>query len=104
LPQLGIQIPPVTLLRFWSMLAHYHGQIWNGAEFDLLLIKNGRRIGVECKRMDAPRLTPSMRTAISDLELSELFVVYPGKKAYPLLENVQVIPLETIVLRPEVFQ
>ena len=31
-PQLGIQIPGTTLHRFWRMLAHYHGQIWNGAE------------------------------------------------------------------------
>lgn len=29
----GFNIPPVTLRRFWQMLAHYHGQIWNGAEF-----------------------------------------------------------------------
>jgi predicted AAA+ superfamily ATPase len=32
LPQLGIQIPSMTLWRFWSMIAHYHGQVWNGAE------------------------------------------------------------------------
>ena len=32
LPNLGVRIPPRTLRRFWSMLAHYHGQIWNGAE------------------------------------------------------------------------
>jgi predicted AAA+ superfamily ATPase len=32
IPQLGIQIPGTTLHRFWRMLAHYHGQIWNGAE------------------------------------------------------------------------
>ena len=32
LPQLGVQIPAATLGRFWSMLAHYHGQTWNGAE------------------------------------------------------------------------
>ncbi len=31
-PQLGIRIPSAALLRFWTMLAHYHGQIWNGAE------------------------------------------------------------------------
>ena len=31
-PQLGIRIPPEALRRFWMMLAHYHGQIWNGAE------------------------------------------------------------------------
>ena len=29
----GFNIPPVTLRRFWLMLAHYHGQVWNGAEF-----------------------------------------------------------------------
>ena len=170
MPQLGITIPPATLRRFWSMIAHYHGHIWsgseiaralgvseptvrryldlmtgvfmvrqlqpwhenlgkrqvkapkvyvrdsgllhallgianrldleshpkvgaswegyaveevlksfrpdeayfwathNGAELDLLLFKNGRRIGVECKRADAPRLTPSMRVALSGLE------------------------------------
>ncbi|MCK5404679.1 MAG: ATP-binding protein, partial [Desulfobulbaceae bacterium] len=33
IPQLGITIPAETLLRFWTMLAHYHGQVWNGAEF-----------------------------------------------------------------------
>ncbi len=33
LPQLGIQIPSETLGRFWSMVAHYHGQIWNASEF-----------------------------------------------------------------------
>jgi hypothetical protein len=38
-PQLGISIPSVTLERFWSMLAHYHGQIWNASEF-------GRSFGV----------------------------------------------------------
>jgi len=29
----GFNIPAVTLRRFWLMLAHYHGQVWNGAEF-----------------------------------------------------------------------
>lgn len=32
LPQLGVRIPGPTLRRFWSMIAHYHGQLWNGAE------------------------------------------------------------------------
>ena len=32
LPQLGVQIPSMTLWRFWSMIAHYHGQVWRGAE------------------------------------------------------------------------
>jgi predicted AAA+ superfamily ATPase len=32
IPQLGIRIPATTLHRFWRMIAHYHGQIWNGNE------------------------------------------------------------------------
>lgn len=39
LPQLGINIRSVTMRRFWTMLAHYHGQIWNSSEF-------GRSFGV----------------------------------------------------------
>ena len=33
LPQLGIRVPAPVLSRFWSMLAHYHGQVWNSSEF-----------------------------------------------------------------------
>jgi hypothetical protein len=199
LPQLGIRISSTTLRRFWNMVAHYHGQIWNaselaralsanestvrhyldvmtgvfmlrqlppwfenigkrqvkapkvyvrdtgllhtllgitnrralehhpkvgaswegyaveeilkalrpdeayywathnGAEIDLVLFKNGRRIGVECKRADAPSLTPSMRVALADLKLDQLLVVYPGEKAYSLAKNVEVIPLAQFV-------
>jgi predicted AAA+ superfamily ATPase len=32
LPAWGIQVPALTLRRFWMMLAHYHGQLWNGSE------------------------------------------------------------------------
>jgi uncharacterized protein len=32
IPQLGIQIPAITLRRFWAMLAHYHGQVFNASE------------------------------------------------------------------------
>ena len=32
LPQLGVRTPAETLRRFWSMVAHYHAQTWNGAE------------------------------------------------------------------------
>jgi predicted AAA+ superfamily ATPase len=32
LPQLGINLPAITMRRFWTMLAHYHGQTWNGSE------------------------------------------------------------------------
>ena len=68
-----------------------------GAELDLLLFKRGRRIGVECKRMDAPRLTPSMRIALSDLKLDQLLVAYPGPTRYALARNVEVVPLSQLV-------
>lgn len=42
IPQLGITIPAETLRRFWTMIAHYHGQTWNAAEF-------GRALGSDEK-------------------------------------------------------
>lgn len=67
-----------------------------GAELDLLLLKNGRRIGVECKRMDAPRLTASMQVALEDLALDHLTVIYPGNRSYPLADRVSVVPLTAL--------
>lgn len=195
IPQFGIGVAAPTLLRFWSMLAHFSGQIWNaaeparslgvsetavrryldilegvfivqqlkpwhenlkkrqvkspkiylrdsgllhqmlgirtmtdlllhpkcggswegyiiteilavtepddafywathaGAELDLMLLKGNKRIGVEIKRADAPGITPSMRTAISDLGLNKLFVIYPGPKRYTLSRNIEVLPI-----------
>ena len=204
IPQFGFNIPSTSLFRFWTMLAHYHGQVWNaseaahtlnvsestarryidllqdlfmvrllqpwfanlkkrqvkspkvylrdsgllhtllgirteqelllhprsgaswegfvieeiikattpdeayfwgvhtGAELDLLLFKNGKRIGVECKRVDAPRLTPSMVTAIQDLELDRLLVIYPGIQSYKLAEKVQVVPLASLATADDI--
>jgi uncharacterized protein len=67
-----------------------------GAELDLLMLKHGRRVGVEFKLSDAPRLTPSMRIAMSDLKLDHLLVVYPGRKPYTLAEAVDVVPAHRI--------
>jgi predicted AAA+ superfamily ATPase len=67
-----------------------------GAELDLLLLKGGRRLGVEIKRMDAPKLTASMRIALADLKLDQLTVVYPGTKPYDLAPQAKVVPLVTI--------
>lgn len=64
-----------------------------GAELDLLLVKGGRRLGVEVKRTDAPVLTPSMRIALRDLGLEQLAVVYPGDRRYEIAERVHAVPL-----------
>lgn len=74
----------------------YYWATYQGAELDLLLFKKGRRIGIECKRADAPTLTPSMRIAMDDLKLDELRVVYPGERRYSLGRKVEVVPLRQV--------
>ncbi|MFN3490603.1 MAG: ATP-binding protein [Anaerolineales bacterium] len=75
----------------------YFWATYSGAELDMLFIKNNKRIGIECKRMDAPKLTPSMKTAMQDLALDELIVVYPGSQPYPLTDKIQVLPLQNFL-------
>ncbi len=198
IPQLGITIPSAAMRRFWTMLAHYHGQLWNaselarsmgltdktvrsyldiltgtymvqqlqpwhenigkrqvkspkiylrdsgilhallnisnmhilwghprvgaswegfalgqfvqiirpaqlffwstyrGAELDLLFFHQGRRLGVEFKFSEAPKITKSMRIALNDLGLKHLWVVYPGQHHYKADENVSVCPLHQL--------
>ncbi len=85
------------LQRFPSAQAYFWAT-HSGAELDLLLIQNGRRYGVEIKRSDAPTLTPSMRTAISDLKLDRLYVVYPGTQRYALGRSIEALPLSALRL------
>ena len=84
---LGIAQPDQAY--FWATHA--------GAELDLLMFKNGLRVGVEFKRTDAPQLTPSMRIAQQDLALDALYVVYPGGRRYFLAQDVQAVPLAALV-------
>ncbi len=195
---MGINVPSATLRRFWVMLAHYHGQIWNGAEFarsmavseptikryldilsgtylvrqvqpwfenlqkrqvkapriyirdsgilhallsmpgeqitshvkvgaswegfvveqllqklqtrdyyfwrthagaelDLLAFKNGKRLGFEIKYSDKPQITRSMRQSMEDLKLDRLYLIYQGKHALNLEENIRLLPLASII-------
>lgn len=64
----------------------------NGAELDLLLLKQGRRVGVEIKRIDAPRRTRSMTVAVNDLGLEALYVVYPGNTRYAIDDRITAVP------------
>lgn len=67
-----------------------------GAELDLLLLKDGRRLGVEARHADAPVLTRSMRIALEDLKLEHLAVLYPGTQRYSLSDQVTVVPLAVL--------
>ncbi|MEA3350693.1 MAG: ATP-binding protein [Chloroflexota bacterium] len=202
IPQLGINIPAITMRRFWTMLAHYHGQTWNaselgrsmglsdktvrsyldilsgtfmvrqlqpwfenlgkrqvkspkiylrdsgvlhslldipnrhallghpkvgaswegyvieqvlqivrpsqayfwgthsGAEIDLVFSHQGKKYGVEVKFSEAPKITASMRNALSDLGLEHLWVICPGPHAYPVDERISVWPLKEITRLP----
>jgi uncharacterized protein len=79
----------------------YYWATHAGAKLDLLMFKKGLRVGVEFKRVDAPKITPSMQIALTDLKLDALYVVYPGERRYPLVPArgapaavpVQAIPL-----------
>lgn len=201
MPQLGFRFPAMTLRRFWTMVAHYHGQTWNGseigaslgvshhavrryldaltgaymlrqlppwfanlgkrvvksskvylrdsgllhallgidadaalsahpklgaswegfvieqilawagdrdawfwatyshAELDLLLVRKGKNWGFEIKYQDAPTLTRSMTSALADLNLERLWIVYPGSQRYPVHPRVECIGLDAL---PEV--
>jgi len=78
----------------------YFWSTQSDAELDLLLFKNGRRIGIECKLTDTPRFTKSMRSAMETLKLDELKVIHTGKKSYELDENVQALPLSHLHASP----
>ena len=206
LPQWGVRVPATALLRFWTMVAHYHGQTWNaaeparamgvnpstsrryldllsdalmirqlqpwhanlgkrqvkspkvyvrdsgllhqlfglptekallshpkvgaswegfvieqvlaveahdeawfwathqGAEIDLILRRGDRLLGVECKRADAPRMTPSIRIALDDLHLERVAVIYPGGKRFALADRVDAVPLDTLAKPGRLFE
>ncbi len=205
-PQWGVRVPAVALLRFWTMLAHYHGQTWNaaeparamgvsestarrhldlltdafvirqlhpyhaniskrqvkapkvyvrdtgllhqllgigtqkellshpkvgaswegfvieqimlsqpydeaffwsthqGAEIDLILRRGQKLFGVECKRTDAPRMTPSIRIAMEDVGLARVAVLYPGTKRYAIADRVEAVPVQTLGRMKSLFE
>lgn len=74
----------------------YYWATHGGAEMDLLIMRRAKRWGFEIKRSDAPRLTQSMRTALADLQLDHLWVIYPGDTKYALAKNVTVLPLSAV--------
>ena len=50
-----------------------------------------RAIGIEIKRTSTPKVTPSMRLAIAELDLDHLYVVHPGSESFPLSDTVTAV-------------
>ncbi len=76
-------------------LAEEQAHFWaahTGAEIDLVVARGGRRrIGIEIKRTTAPRVTRSMRSVLTDLELSEVVLVHAGPESYRLDDRVRAV-------------
>ncbi len=74
---------------FWS--SH------NIAEIDLLIFKNGKRIGFEIKYTDTPKITQSMKISLEDLKLDQIKVIFPGNINFRLSEKIEAVGFETLL-------
>lgn len=76
--------------------------VQSGPEVDLVLRRPGGTFGFEFKVGDAPLRTRAMSTAVHDLDLAHLYVVYPGTRDYPLDERISVVGFNNLerVTRP----
>lgn len=70
-----------------------------GAEIDLVLRQGDVLVGVECKRVDTPAMTPSIRHALEDLRLERVAVVYPGDRRYWIADHVEAVPVAVLATR-----
>ena len=98
-PKLGASWEGFAIEQVLATEPHTDAAFWGthqGAEIDLLLVRGGKLYGVECKRIDAPRMTPSMRIALEDLGLERIAVLYAGSRRYALGDRVEAVPLATL--------
>jgi predicted AAA+ superfamily ATPase len=70
-----------------------------GAEVDLFWQHQGKNWAVEFKYMEAPRKSLSMPSALKDLGLERLWVVYPGSRKYRVTDKITALPLSSIADR-----
>jgi len=75
----------------------YYWRTHAGLELDLMVMKNGKRLGFEIKYSETPKVTRSMRQIIEDLKLDCLFLVYQGKHEVKLEDKIQLLPVNNIV-------
>ena len=63
-----------------------------GAELDLVVEHGGRLIAYEIKLSSAPKLTRGFWSACEDLGVAQAYVVAPVREAFPIADNVEVVP------------
>lgn len=102
-PRMGASWEGFVIEQIIALERHEDAWFWathQGAEMDLVIQREGRLLGVEIKRTDAPKITPSVRIALEDLGLERVAIVYPGTKRYPLASNVEAVPLGDLAEAP----
>jgi predicted AAA+ superfamily ATPase len=99
-PKYGASWKGFALEQVLSVTGSEQAFFWGthaGAELDLLLIRHGRRYGLEFKTTAAPRMTASLHVALADLNLERAWIVYPGRDSYDVHPRVQAISLDGIL-------
>jgi uncharacterized protein len=94
-PKLGASWEGFVVEQLAAVLAPsplYYWRTQHGAELDVYVQLAGRPYGFEIKRTSAPRMTRSMQSAMSDLQLHRLAIVYPGTHRFPINEKTVAVP------------
>ncbi len=105
-PKVGASWEGFAIEQVLSITGDRDAYFWathNGAELDLLVEWQGKRLGFEFKYGDAPGLTKSMHIALRDLKLDQLFVVYPGGQSFPLGPKAELVGIRDLPTRLERF-
>ncbi len=105
-PRMGASWEGFVIEQVLSTEAHDEAFFWathQGAEIDLVLRRGDTLYGIECKFADAPRVTPSIRNALTDIGLARVAILYPGTRRFPLSDRVEAVPLETLSRGDPVF-
>ncbi len=85
------------IMRINPILQSYFWSTYSGAELDLFTILGNKRIGIEIKFTETPKTTKSMHSSIKELDLSKLYVIYPGSDRYPIHELIEACPLSDFI-------
>lgn len=97
-PKLGASWEGFALESVWRSIGKpdnnaYFWAAHAGGEVDLFWQHDGHNWACEFKYSDAPSLTHSIANAVKDLQLSKLWVIYPGNRRYSLSNKIEVLPL-----------
>lgn len=102
-PVCGPSWESLAIEEVLGRVPHAEAAWWSthqGAEVDLMLLAKGKRWGVEIKRTDAPRITPSMRSAIESLDLAGITVVSPVDRSFRLSPEIKVVAMRDLISDP----